>query len=284
MKLRYTLEEIEKWRDRVHRRIPSRAVRSRTSALAFIKQVGFCFAFKSVNSELPCLWHAAWGGRDPDLPRNTHTDPLISFVWEMKDVLPAAGLVYYGRVLKRRPTFVSLEFFPYFFALTERSGTRVEYERAFRRGDISPSARSIMEALVDSSPQLTRGLRLAVGMSAPRDRAEFDRAIAELQMRMYIVKTAEQYNPFSFEWDLVHKVFARQIRRARRISTQEARCRILEQYFRNQLITSPTAIGRLFGWGRQEVFQALGSLVHTGVITPDVAVEGKRNGWYCLIH
>jgi hypothetical protein len=283
VKLAYTAEEIETWRDRRHRRTPRLAVRTTKKALGFINDVGFCFAFKSVNSELPCLWHAACGERNPVMPRRTHHDPFVSFVWEVKNVLPAKQLAYYGRVLKHRPTLVSMELFPYFYALAKRTGMRDDYLRSFRHGQLSPVAKAIMDALVDSSPQVTKGLKLAVGRHSVRDRAGFDRAMAELQMKMYVVKTAEHYDPFTFEWELVPRAFPAEVRKARRITVQDARARILERYFRNQLVSSVPAICRLFGWEKQAVFQTLGGLVNTGVITPDVTVDGKRSTAYCLI-
>src|SRR5512140_1498819 len=127
MKLAYTWEEVEHWRDRVHRRRPALAVTTKRQALQFINEVGYCFAFKSENSELPCLWHAACGARDPLMPEHTHHDPYISFVWEMKDVLPAEGKIYYGKLLKRRPTMVSLDYLPYFFVLSGRTGAKDEF-------------------------------------------------------------------------------------------------------------------------------------------------------------
>jgi hypothetical protein len=283
MKLRYTSEEIERWRDRVHRRTPRLAVRTHRKALGFINDVGFCFAFKASHSELPCLWHATCGERHPVMPRHTHHDPTVSFVWEVKDILPARRQVYYGRVLKHRPTLISLEMFPYFYALTRRTGLRDDYLAAFRHGSLSPVAKAIMDALVDSSPQVTKGLKLAVGKHSAGERASFDRAMIELQMKMFIVKTAEHYDPFTFEWELVQRAFPAEVRRARRIAAAEARGKILERYFRNQLVANVPAIGRLFGWDRQTIFQTLGLLVTRGLITPDVTIDGQRSAVYCLI-
>lgn len=283
MKLHYTDEEVERWRDRIHRRTPRLSVQTRRQALDFVNRVGFCFAFKSSHSELPCLWHAVCGRRDPVMPRHSHHDPAISFVWEMKRVLPAERLVFYGRVLKNRPTLVSLEMFPSFYALTRRTGLRDDYLHAYRAGGLSPMAKMIMDALRDSSPQVTRGLKLAVGRQNPRDRADFDRAMTELQMKMFIVKTAEHDDPFTFEWDLVPRVYPREVRRARAISPPDARAAILERYFRAQLVGTVGAISRLFRWDRQVIFQTLGTLVNRGVVTSDVTVNGSRSGAYCLI-
>jgi hypothetical protein len=283
MKLTYTAEDIERWRDKVHRRRPSRAVTSKRQALQFVNDVGYCFAFKAENSELPCLWHAACGIRDPVMPEHTHHDPYISFVWEMKDVLPAEGKIYYGKLLKRRPMMVSLEYLPYFYVLSGRTGAKDEFRKEFLTGMLSPVARDIMEALGDSSPQATRGLKLATGTFTKDERGTFDKAITELQTKMYIVKVAEQNDPFSFVWAPFIRAFAPQVRKARRLSPETARAMLLDRYFRNQFVGSVETIQNLFRWGKQTIYQTLGRLVSEGIVTPNVKIQGSDRRYYALI-
>ncbi len=282
MKLSFTWDEIERWRDRRHRRLPRLAVSTKEQALDFINHVGFCFAFKAENSELPCLWHAACGMRDPVMPEHTHHDPYLSFVWEMKNLLPSEGKIYYGKLLKRRPTMISMEFVPYFYVLSGRSGHRDEYKREFMRGRLTATAREIMEALMDSYPQVTKGLKLATGTHTRGRRAMFDKAITELQTKMFIVKVAELHEPFSFVWAPVYRSFPDQVKKARRVSPDEARARILEQYFRNQLIGSVDSIYRLFRWDKQTIYRTLVTLMRRGVIATNVKIEGKDSRYYCL--
>jgi len=279
----YTWEEIENWRDRVHRRVPRLAVQSKDQALRFINTVGYCFAFKAENSELPCLWHAACGSRDPILPQHTHSDPYLSFVWEIKDVLPAEKKIYYGKLLRGRPTMISLKYLPHFYVLAGRTGGKDEYLREFTRGNLSTPAKEIMDALLDSWPQVTKGLKLATGMHSKGDRAAFDKAIAELQTKMFIVKVAEEYEPFTFVWAPLTRVFPAEVRRARRISADEARAVILEQYFLSQFVGTVTSIQRLFRWNKQEIFQALGTLVNRGAVRTDIEIEGKDHRYYVLV-
>ncbi|HET6272042.1 MAG TPA: hypothetical protein VFG32_03610 [Bacteroidota bacterium] len=284
MKLAYTSEEVELWRDKIHRRNPRLAVKSKAQALRFIEDVGFCFAFKSENSESPCLWHAALGTRNPEMPKHTHHDPYLSFVWEMKNILPSERKIYYGKLLKHRPTMISMAYFPHFYALSERTGTPDEYLDEFSRGKLSPVAKAIMDSLADTSPQVTKGLKLATGNHTKGDRAVFDKAIAELQSKMFIVKVAEHHEPFTFEWAPVHSTFPAMVRKSRKISAPIARCAILERYFRNQLIGTVDAIHRLFGWKKQIVYQSLGKMVEEGIIIPNVRVDGKDSKYYCLVH
>jgi DNA-binding PadR family transcriptional regulator len=217
------------------------------------------------------------------MPEHTHHDPYISFVWEMKDALPAEGSIYYGKLLKRRPTMVSLDYLPYFYVLSGRTGAKDEFRKEFLTGSLSPIARDIMEALKDSSPQITRGLKLATGTFTKDERGTFDKAITELQSRMFIAKVAEQADPFSFVWAPFTKAFASQVRKARRISPETARQKVLERYFQNQFVGSVNNIQNLFRWGKQTIYQTLGKLVQDGVITPNVKIHGSNGSYYGLI-
>lgn len=283
MKLSYTIEEIESWRDKVHRRRPRLAVKTKKEALDFINSVGFCFAFKADNSELPCLWHAACGAREPVMPEHTHHDPYLSFVWEMKDILPSEGKIYYGKLLRKRPTMISLEYLPYFYVLSGRSGARDEFMKEFLRGELTSTAKEIMEALTDSSPQLTKGLKLATGSISKRDRAGFDKAITELQTKMFLVKVAEAHDPFSFVWAPLRGAFAAQVKKAKSISPEVARFRILERYFQNQLVGTVDSVHRLFRWSKQTIYHTLGQLVERGIVTTSIKVDGRDHKYYCLL-
>ncbi len=283
MKLHYTSEELEHWRDRIHRRRPRLAISTKDQALKFVNEVGFCFAFKAEHSELPCLWHAACGQRDPVMPRHTHSDPFLSFVWRMKQVLPAEGKIYYGRVFRKRPTMISMDFFPAFYALSRRTGRGDDYLRDYKDRELSETAKQIMDALRASSPQVTRGLKLALGMSRGQTDREFDRAIAELQSKFFVVKVAEHYDPFTFEWNTVDRTYPKQIRQARRIFPDRAREMILTKYFENQLLSSVRAIQLLFGWKKQAIYETMGQLMTQGVIAGGATLDGKDSKYYSLV-
>jgi hypothetical protein len=283
LKLEFTREQVERWRDRVHRRTHSRAISSRAQALRFINDVGFCFAFASENSELPSLWHAVCGSRSPAYPEHSHSDPAISFVWELKDELPAARSVFYGRLLRRRPTFVSLEYLPHFYVLSGRTGEKGEYLQQAMRGRLSQAGREIMDTLTEDWPQSTKILRRSSGLDGRNDRSEFDRAMIELQEGMFIAKVREERVPFSFVWSPFRNSFPGISRRTRRLTADTARVCILERYFRNQLIASVPSIHRLFRWEKQAIFRSLGRLVEAGTITANVRVTGEPQRHYCLV-
>ena len=48
--------------------------------------------------------------REPPLPEHIQHDRAIMMTWNIKDSLPARKLVYYGKVLRGRPSFVARGF------------------------------------------------------------------------------------------------------------------------------------------------------------------------------
>ena len=276
-----TWEEIEALRDETFRRTRAQQVRTIAQAEQFINAVGFCFAFKAVRSELPCLWHAAAGERRPAYPLHVQHDPTIGLVWEAKDQLAAAKKVYYGKALKKRPTFISLDFFPHFYKpVHERRGG--DYMTDYRRGGLSRDAKRILEALLERSPQITADLKASAAMSNPDRRAAFDAAMSELQCRMYLVKIGEFYNPFTFLWDLVERRFAEEIAASAAITVEQAREKVLTQYFKLLWAADAKAIERLFGRPPAAVQATLAELSARGDISDRIEIAGEKARFYGL--
>ncbi len=276
-----TWDEIETLRDQTFQRTPQTRVRTMAQARKFVNRVGFCFAFTAKNSELPCLWHAACGERKPVYPEHTHSDPYVGLVWQAKDDLAADRSIYYGKALKNRPTMISLEFFPCFYRLLDRNQSVDFFLKEYKAGRLSPAAKRIMEALSERSPQVTAELKLSSNMSNPKKRSEFDRAMAELQMKMYIVKIAEFYDPFTFLWELTSVRFDEEIKTAQRLTLDQARQNILQQYFRLLWVSNATAANRLFGWSVHGIESHLQQLLAEGFLDV-IFVQHEKRPYYAL--
>ena len=275
-----TWEEIEKRRDRTYCRTPLLQVKSIDEALDFVNQIGFCFAFKANNSELPCLWHAAAGERKPVYPKHSHHDPYIGLVWQAKDDLAHSKKIYYGKALKNRPSMISLEFFPYFYRLSRNSLEPDAYIADYMAGNLSSEAKRIMDAMTENSPQITSDLKIAAGFSNPKNRAAFDKAMAELQMKMYIVKIGEFYDPFTFLWDLVDRRFESELEQVKDISRQRAIEKILRQYFKTVFVAKTIDIERMFKWPKFEIEEMLKKLVNEDFIQDGFSIEDKSGQFY----
>ena len=275
--LHLSREDLERLRDRTYCRTPALRVTSVEAAERFVTDNGLVFAFKARDSELPCLWHAACGRRDPQMPLHTHHDPAIGLVWQAKDVLPAEKRIYYGKALRRTPTMISLPLFPAFFASCGHPQPE-ELLDPFLDAALSPTARRILEILLDSPPLATRDLKNLAGSAGPRKRAEFDRAMAELQQRLVIAKVAETYDPFTFVWGRLDRWLETQVKESAAIRVEEGREAVLATYVERTVATTRPRIRRLFQWSETAVEQTLERLLERGAISDAVRVDGA-GGW-----
>lgn len=283
MGLKYTAEEVDKWRERTHVRSSRLGVTTKRRALSFVNRVGFCLVFGADEDDLPSLWRAVRGpGGLVDGGSRGHSESS-TLLWELKHVLPSERSVYYGKLLLHRPTMLSLEMLPYFYALSGRTGERDEYIRAAARNELSGMGRRIMDAFGRRSHLSTRQLKHLVQRNGTVSSAAFAQAMTELQSKMFLAKGDEERRPFSFTWSPVRVLFSPQVRKARHISAAVARKVILEQHFRNQLVGTVVGIRHVFRWSRQDLFQALGDLLRRGVISNEAKAEGVSGRVYVYL-
>ena len=88
-------------------------VRTKAAALRFVNAVGFCYAFTSGPGELPALF---------DVLDTRSINRMWSWAWQWKDELASERHLFYGRIVRRKPTLISLAYVPHFFALTGNVG------------------------------------------------------------------------------------------------------------------------------------------------------------------
>src|SRR5215470_16699210 len=179
---------LERRRDQRFRRASGLRVRDRRQARAFVEDVGFCSTFYCFPDGVPCLWEAVAGRAKPRWPRHSHHDAAVGLTWRLKDDLPAARHVYYGKLLRGRPCLVALDVFPAFYALIRGRQRAADYRTEYEAGRLTLGARRIMDALIRKHPQYTRALRASSFMLEARQTREFERAMAELQQGLWLVK------------------------------------------------------------------------------------------------
>ena len=278
-----TAESLRGARDRRFRRSASRRVTGERAALAFVRDVGICSTFYRFPEGVACLWEAVAGRANPRWPRHSHHDAGVGLTWELKDTLPASRRVYYGKLLKGRPLLVALDLFPAFYALIRGRQRARDYRVEYEAGRLSHTARRIMDAMLDEHPQYTRELRANVFMLEPSKTREFERAMAELQQGLWLVKSEERYEPtFCYRWDLLEVWLPDEVREGRRLSRQAAITGLIERYTRGAVFTSERQLARLFGLTSDEVARAVKPLVRARTVTADCAVDGWPGRW--LIH
>lgn len=251
-------------------------VRSARGALEFVNRVGLCSTFHVFPEGLPSLWEAVVGRPRPRWPRRSHHDAGIGLTWNLKDVLPSRRQVYYGKLVKGRPVLVALDLFPAVYALIRGSQRAGDYRREYQAGRLSQNATRIMDSLVRESPQFTRGLRAECFMLEPGRSREFDRAMAELQQALFIVKTEERYEPsFSYRWDLLERWLPDAIAEGRRLRRPVALDQLLARYLRAAVYSTPRLLSRLFTVPRHEVEAAVARLERAGILNTAVEIAGQ---------
>lgn len=266
---------LERYRDQAFRRLPGRRVRNARDALAFVEAVGICSTFYRFPDGLACLWEGVAGRRDPRWPRRSHHDAGIGLTWDLKDRLPARRAVYYGKLLRGRPVLVALDLFPAFYAVVRGRQRARDYRVEYEAGRLSLTAKRLMDVLIRRHPLYTREWRAECFLLESGRTREFERAVAELQQGLFVVKVEERYEPsFSYRWDLVEEWLPEAVREGRRLGRPAAIRRLLARYLAGAGWGSGRGLARLFRLPRGEVTAAVAALARGGEVRTDVVVPG----------
>ncbi|HEY2994046.1 MAG TPA: crosslink repair DNA glycosylase YcaQ family protein [Methylomirabilota bacterium] len=228
---------------------------------------------------MACLWEAVVGRARPRWPRRSHHDDGVGLTWRLKDDLPAARRVYYGKLLRGRPVLVALDLFPAFYALARGRQRARDYLAEYEAGRLSLTAKRLMDALVREHPQYTRGLRANTFLLEPGRTREFERAMAELQQGLWVVKTEERYEPtFSYRWDLVEAWLPDLVAEGRRLSRAAALDRLVERYLGGAAYASLARLARLLGVPAADVAASVARLARTGKVL-QTPIAGWPGTW-----
>src|SRR5438552_2710306 len=166
-----------------------------------------------------------------------------------------------------------------FSSLTGGRQRAGNYRLAYEAGRRTLRARRIMDALVAEHPQYTRGLRASSFMLDARQTREFERAMAELQQGLWIVKTEERYEPtFSYRWDLLEAWLPEPVAAGRRLSRERALEHLIGRHVGGAVFTRERALGRLLGVPGTEIARAVRALVARGALS-EMEIAGWPGRW-----
>ncbi len=272
------LDVLERHRDLRFRRTRSRRVTGEKSALEFINATGFCTAF-TAGLGLPCLREAISGEREPQQPEHIQHDYAIGMTWRLKDTLPTRRLVYYGKVIGGRPSFIALNLLGAFLKLRLKPGG---YRALYRHGGLSHCAKLVMDALTKRGASETKALKLSAGCSRPRERPAFDRAMKELQEKFLALKVEERYEPFTYVWDTLEHRWPDALRAARSIPRRDAAYAIVRRYFQVAAYRNERAVARLLGMEPALMESTARRLEREGLIRRGVKLDGAAGTFAVL--
>jgi hypothetical protein len=273
-----SLETLRAARLERYRQRPHLKVRTEEQALAFLNDVGLSLLFSDRTIELPTLWGALCGWDRP-VPEH-HNDYELGLAWNWKDSLPIAGKVLYGKFLRKKPVFISLDLAPHFYALSPNYGDpSADYLEDYRDGRLPVEAKQVYETLLEQGALPTSRLRLEAGLGGKANAARFDRALADLQMDLRIVKVAiSDANRwgYCYVYDLLHRHFPQLVAAAREIGGWQAREVILLRYLRTVVAATPQQVVQLFGWQPGDVAVLIERLAAGGRVHAGVQIEGLK--------
>jgi hypothetical protein len=275
-------DSIRRAREHNYRRTAERRLHTVEDAQAFVDEVGFCHFWPIKGVETPNLFHAI-AGRVRPVPME-HDDPDIGKCWGWKDQSLDKKWWYYGKLLRRRATLVSLEMLPYFYALSENYGSLDDYLQEYEDGCMTAEARAIYEAILESGPLDTVRLRREARMSAESAKSRFDRALLELQVELKIlpigVAEAGAWN-YAFIYELFQRWFPEIPQQARAIKRSAARRVLVQRYLDNVVAADQGMIAKVFHvlkWTPKELERTVDVLLQEGVLR-EMTLEGQDAGY-----
>lgn len=139
--------------------------------------------------DTPVKWHTG----DPE------TDP---WEWRMR-VLEERGDIAYAKLFFKKSGYITAEWYPYFLAVRRRNQS---FKDAYSDGTLSHEAKRLYDVVSERGAVPLHALKSLSGLDRKESKSRFDRALTELQTRMFITmcarqqkqsKTGEEYGWFS---------------------------------------------------------------------------------------
>ena len=275
------LEKLQALRLRTFNLSPSSRLRKLEQARQFVDARGFVYFWPIKGILLPTLWVATAGDRP--VP-NEHDDPGM-VTWGWKDDSLGKHIWYYGKVLRRKATFISLEVAPYFYALSENYGSPEEdYLLAYQEGRLTQAAKQIYETILDKGSLDTISLRKEARLLNAKE-SVFNRALEDLQKDFKImpVGIAEVGAwKYAFRYDITARHMPELPEQARPIGEAEARRKLVELYLASVGATQTRELGKLFGWAPDLTQRTVAGLVQSGKLVEHVSHPQASGEWLAL--
>lgn len=239
---------------------PRKPLSTPSQARRFVEARGFIYFWPIKGIDLPSLWTAVAGDRPV---ADEHDDPG-HVTWGWKDDALNKKVWYYGKILRRKATMISLEVAPYFYALSENYGAPEEdYLIAYHEGRLTQAAKQIYETLMENGAMNSIDLRRAAKLANAKE-SEFNKGLEQLQADFKIlpvgVAEAGAWR-YSHIYELTTRRFPELSEQARPISESAARAKLLGLYFQSVGAAQLRDAVKLFGWPRELIERTAGRLV-----------------------
>ncbi|MCL4534249.1 MAG: hypothetical protein M1370_03710 [Bacteroidetes bacterium] len=263
-------ETVRAYRCRRYRQTPEQRLTTLGEAEEWLNEVGMCLFQPKQGVELPSLYGAVAGTPGP-APRWGSHSRYYGRAWDWKDAMLCSRRIFYGKALGDYRLFVSLEMFPYLFALSDLNygGDVDDYLELYADGKLSVAGRDIYGIIARHGPVSTTMLRRRLGLSGGADSRRFERGLAELQRGLLIsaVDIARDNRwKYTFAYDTTLRQFPAQIEHARALRRREAMVWVLRRYLDLACSVPLRRVASLFGWDEEGLRRAVCDLAGAGQV------------------
>jgi hypothetical protein len=275
------LEKLKALRARTFHLSPATRLTTPVKALDFVNERGFVYFWPIKGIVLPSVWVATAGDRP--VP-NEHDDPgMVSWGW--KDDSLGKRIWYYGKILRRKATFISLETAPYFYALSENYGSPEEdYLLAYEEGRLTQAAKQIYETLLDKGSLDTISLRKEARLLNAKE-SVFNRALEDLQKDFKIlpvgISEAGAWK-YAFRYEITARHMPELPEKARPIGEAEARRKLLQVYLASVGAAQVRDMVKLFGWPLELTQRTIAWLVQNEIVKDGLSHPQISGEWVGL--
>jgi hypothetical protein len=228
--------------NRVHR------VRNADQLVTMVDAFGFCFAFTLRTGDAPipaCFDHLS----------TSSEDRKWGWMWGWKDELPEEKRLYYGKLLVRKPTFVSMNMLPTFYATFGRAGEADDHLEDVRAGRLSDIARRVIDYLAQRGETQTKRMRADLGITSQEGKSDYAKAVEELQRLMYVARVkavGEGREDYNYTYDLFVRRYPETVKSAELISSNDAMTTLLRRLLELAGGVTTKQVKRLFDWDDEQ--------------------------------
>ena len=277
------VEHLQMYRARTFRLLPELRLKERDQAVEFVTQRGFVYFWPITGTIFPSLWAAVAGDRPV---ADEHDDPG-HVTWGWKDALLGQRQWYYGKILRKKATMISMAVAPCFYALSENFGAYEEdYLTQYEQGRMTLEARQVYETLLSEGALDTLALRRATHMSSPASEGRFNKALVDLQSDFKIAPVAVSQAGgwrYAFVYDVTARYYPEIPEQAQAITEDTARQVLAELYFRSVGAAPIAELAKLFGWKQNLAARTVERLAENSRVKTDVAIEGLPGAFIATV-
>lgn len=213
------------------------------AAARFVERLGFCTWAPVAGLPIPNLAEAmgesAWS--------------VMTHTWTWKDDVHLERRLYYAKIVKGQPSFITPEFLPDFVAALGGRGQEAERDpaRLFLDGRLSRDAKLMFDVLTDHPRLATGELRRRAGLAGSGATSAAERGLLELQRRLLICKvdlSGRTRGTYSYIWDLAERFWPDAFKEARGTTVLAARGNIRARLRAFGIEPSPALEEKLLLW------------------------------------